>query len=247
MYYDVHECDMSVNIPESLQGVTLWRYMSLEKFLAVIQSRSLHFSRLSEFRDKYEGRCPIAWQGPITDLSQLPDLARARESADAWRQVGVSIPEGKYLKDDKLPDEVYVSCWHKAEQESAAMWSLYSRNSGIAIKTISDQLGNSLRSCERNIELAAVEYIDMTSELMSSRPWTIKRPSFQHEREVRAAIRDPGCQTPGLLVSVDIEVLIDDIHISPESEPWIEDVVKDVVAKYGLHKKVKRSQLYELL
>jgi hypothetical protein len=62
----------------------------------------------------------------------------------------------------------------------------------------------------------------------------------------RAATRDPACQNPGLLISVDIEVLIGEIHISPESDAWIEDVVKDVVAKYGLNKLVKRSKLYEL-
>jgi hypothetical protein len=243
--YDVHWSYMSANVPEALQSVTLWRYMSLEKFLAVIQTRSLYFSRLSEFRDKYEGLCPIAWQGPVTDVSHLPGLTSAAQSDD-WQQIPLNIPDGKLLKDENLPDEMYVSCWHSAHEESAAMWSLYSGNSGIAIKTTSDRLGDSLRSCQRDIELAAVEYMQITPGLLSSRPWTIKRPSFQHEREIRAATRDPACQNPGLLISVDIEVLIGEIHISPESDAWIEDVVKDVVAKYGLNKLVKRSKLYEL-
>ena len=126
------------------------------------------------------------------------------------------------------------------------MWSLYSGNSGIAIETTSNRLADSLRTCERDIELAAVEYMPITPGLLSSRPWTIKRPSFQHEREIRAATRDPACLNSGLLILSDLEVLIDEIHISPESDRWIEDVVRDVVAKYGLKKRVKRSQLYEL-
>ena len=138
---------MSVNVPEAFQRVTLWRYMSLEKLLGIIQTRSLSFSRLSEFRDKYEGLCPIAWQGPVTDLSRLPDLTGISMPADDWQEIILSIPEETLLKDRKLPDEMYVSCWHGAEEESAAMWSLYSSKSGMAIKTTSDQLGDSLRGC----------------------------------------------------------------------------------------------------
>ncbi len=237
---------MSVSLPEPLQGLTLWRYMNLEKFLAIIQTRSLYFTRLSGFRDKYEGLCAIGWQGPLIDLNQLPDLDTTHGRSEEWIDVPIPISEGSFLKDEKLPDEVYVSCWHSAHEESAAMWSIYSGNSGIAIMTTSDLLCASLRSCDKEVELAAVEYKEMTPGLMSGRPWTIKRPSFQHEREIRAAIRDPDCQKSGLLISAEVDVLIGEIHISPESASWIEEVVKDVVAKYGLDKRVKRSRLYEL-
>jgi hypothetical protein len=241
---EVHWSYMSANVPVALQSVTLWRHMSLEKFLAVIQTHSLYFSRLSEFRDKYEGLCPIFWQSPVTDVRQLLDLASTAQPGE-WQPTAISIPDGKHLKDENLTAEMYVSCWHSGSEESAAMWSLYSGNSGIAIETTADRLGDSLRSCEKDIEIAAVEYMQITPGLLSGRPWTIKRPSFQHEREVRAATRDPTCPNPGILISADIEILIGEIHISPESDPWIEDIVRDVVAKYGLKKQVRRSKLYE--
>ena len=78
------------------------------------------------------------------------------------------------------------------------------------------------------------------------KPWLIKRPSFRHEQEVRATIRDADCKKPGLKIFVDTEALIEKIHVSPESEPWIEDVVKDLVARYGFSKSVQRSSLYTL-
>lgn len=39
--YNLHRSDMPVRIPSTLHGLTLWRYMSLEKLLAIIQTHSL--------------------------------------------------------------------------------------------------------------------------------------------------------------------------------------------------------------
>lgn len=238
--------DMSIVFPESLKGLTLWRYMGLEKLLAVLQNRSLYFSQLRSFRDPYEGKAPIAWRGGVTDLNQLPDLITSCGGSPEWQEIMLSIPDGEHLRDEKLPEELYVSCWHSNQDQSAAMWSLYSKANGIAVKTTSDQLADALRDCQARVELAAVEYIEIAPGVFSGSPWLIKRPSFQHEKEIRAAIRDPDCKKAGLLVPVDVETLIEEIYISPESELWIESVVKDVVAKYGLHKKVQRSDLFTL-
>jgi hypothetical protein len=222
---------MPIVLPESLKGVKLWRYMSLQKLLALLQSERLHFSQLKLFRDPYEGSVPIAWRSGV--LGFRPELQ--------------FFPgPGEFLKDTSIGEELYMSCWHSNERESAAMWSLYSTENGIAIQTTCDRLVHAFRSCERNIELAAVQYTDITPELMSGSPWTIKRLSFQHENEVRACIRDPHCKRPGILLPVDVEALIEEVFISPESEAWTEAVVKDVVAKYGLRKPVQRSDLYTL-
>ena len=42
---------MPITVPESLKGLMLWRYMELEKLLALLQSRCLFFSQLKSFRD----------------------------------------------------------------------------------------------------------------------------------------------------------------------------------------------------
>jgi len=47
-------------------------------------------------------------------------------------------------------------------------------------------------------------------------------------------------------VPVDLETLIQEVYISPQSEPWIVCVVKDVIAKYGLDTDVHRSDLWRL-
>ena len=201
---------MPIVLPESLKGLTLWRYMSLEKLLGILQSRSLYFPQLRSFRDPYEGMVPIAWRGGVTDLSQLPDLLGNGGSPE-WQEVKLSIPDGEYLRDENLPAELYVSCWHSNPHESAAMWSLYSRDNGIAIKTTSNRLADALRDCRPRVDFAAVEYADIVPGLMSASPWSVKRPSFQHQNEIRAVIRDPDCKKAGVLVPVNIETLIQEV------------------------------------
>jgi hypothetical protein len=236
---------MPIVFPESLKDLTLWRYMGLEKLLSLLQSRSLYFAQLKSFRDPYEGMVPIAWQGAITDVSQIPDFSASNGSPE-WQQIMLSIPDGQHLKDEKLRTELYVSCWHSNPHESAAMWSLYSKTSGLAIRTTSNRLADALRDCQPRVELAAVQYSDIVPGLLSGNPWSIKRPSFQHEVEIRAVIRDPHGSEEGLLVPVDLEVLIEEVYISPEAESWVASVVKDVIAKYGLGRSVHRSGLWTL-
>jgi hypothetical protein len=233
---------MAIVLPQSLRGVTLWRYMSLQKLLALLQSRSLHFSQLKLLRDPCEGSVPIAWESAV-DVSQ-PDPISGSSRRTEWQEYQFFPGPGEYLKDKRLGDELYVSCWHAHEQQSAAMWSVYSSENGIAVKTTCDLLANAFQSCERNIELAAVQYMESVPGLICGRPWTIKRLPFQDEREVRACVRDPDCKQPGLLVPVDVETLVEEVWVSPESEAWTEAVVKDVVAKYDLRKPVQRSDLY---
>jgi len=87
---------------------------------------------------------PIAWQGAITEVSQLPDLTATERSPD-WQEATLFIPVGQHVRDKKLRDELYVSCWHSNQHESAAMWALYSRTSGIAIRTTAGRFVRALR------------------------------------------------------------------------------------------------------
>jgi hypothetical protein len=83
-------------------GVVLWRYMDLGKFLAMLRGERLYFNRLREFPDPWEGKLVAA-------LAVYPHLDReVLKQLYAWcgRKVG-------------------VSCWHEGCGESVAMWRLY--------------------------------------------------------------------------------------------------------------------------
>jgi hypothetical protein len=201
--------------------------MSLEKLLWLLQQKCLYFAQLKGFRDPYEGAAPIALQWACT-FDDNPVFVQS-------------------LKDEHILDDLYVNCWHSNPDESAAMWSVYSRTSGVAVTTTLSRLQVALGDAPQNIEIAAVQYEAITPGFAAGSPWTIKRPSFAHEREVRAVFRDPECGHAGVGVQVDVAKLIEKIHVSPESDLWVEGVVADVAAKYGVTTTVKRSDLYTLL
>jgi len=217
---------MAIRIHQPIENRTLWRYMSLEKLLWLLQRNSLYFTQLKQFKDPYEGTAPVAlqWAGKVD-------------------QDPVFTP----IKDEHVRDHIYVNCWHSNNDESAAMWSVYSKTSGVAITTTLARLQAALTDAPQEIEIAAVQYEAIAPGFAAGSPWTIKRPSFAHEREVRAVFRDPGCGQVGIGIPVDVAALIEKILVSPEPEfdPWVE-VVADVVAKYGLTVTVKQSDLYIL-
>jgi hypothetical protein len=58
----------------------------------------------------------------------------------------------------------YLSCWHKNEQESAAMWKLYLKSEeGIAVQTTFGRLKSCLEQCSEVIQIGRVQYRDYSS------------------------------------------------------------------------------------
>jgi hypothetical protein len=201
--------------------------MNLEKLLWLLQRKCLYFTQLKQFKDPYEGIASIALQ---------------------WACTFEEDPIFQPIKDEQISEQLYVNCWHTNADESAAMWAVYSTASGVAVTTTLDRLQFALRDASQSIEIATVHYRALTPNFAAGSPWTIKRPSFAHEREVRAVFRDPGCGQAGIGVPVDVAALMEKIYVTPEPRSeWMESVVADVVNKYGFTTAVKRSDLYTLL
>ena len=157
-------------------------------------------------------------------------------------------------------DVIFVNCWHLSDVESAAMWRLYSAwDRGIAIRTTVKGLTSSL-TCAEDIYIGAVKYIDYgsTQEIDRSNifsPYLTKRKSFEYEQEVRAITMNAGPDDAdrlgtsaewietGIYYSVDLDVLVDEVLVAPQSEDWFVDLVQAVVKKYGLDAAVTRSAL----
>ena len=217
---------MPVKIHEPIENDTLWRYMSLEKLLWLLQRKSLYFTQLKKFQDPYEGATPIGMQWACT-VENPPVFIQS-------------------IKDEHILDHLYVNCWHGNPDESAAMWAVYSKTSGVAIATTLGRLQASLTAAPQEIEIATVQYEAISPGFATGTPWRNKRPSFAHEREVRVVFRDPECGQAGIGIPIDLAALVENIYVSPESEPWVESVVADVVTKYGVNAPVKRSDLYTL-
>ena len=86
--------------------------------------------------------------------------------------------------------------------------------------------------------------IDFTKRFSAvNGPYWYKRKSFEYEQEVRAVVKVRKANSSGIEKDIDIEKLIAAIYISPYAPKWFEDVVYDVVKKYGLNKPIFHSEM----
>lgn len=79
-----------------------------------------------------------------------------------------------------------------------------------------------------------------------------KRKEFEYGKEIRLVspihqkTKEKRVKNAGKFVSVDLDILIDEIIVSPSSQQWYVDLVKDVVKSYNLgNKKTYQSKIYE--
>ena len=105
------------NILTPSDEAIIWRYMNLEKLLALLATNTLFLCRLDRLRDPWEGVWPD---------SVVHGLKRSLKLEQVTAFLGAS--EG-------LNTSMFVSCWHEAAHESAALWSQYAAGAGLAMKS----------------------------------------------------------------------------------------------------------------
>jgi len=226
----------------------LWRYMDAGQFLSLLTTSKLHFTRVDQFDDKWEGEAPelnVAAINQAVASGQLPPEA-ATAVMKATRQFKTAI---------------FVNCWHENEDESAAMWKLYgTQSSNIALITTVDRLRQSMAAFpEPKVYCGRVKYIDYrkdhidTSNLFNY--FIHKRRSFSHEQEVRLLVMDLPVKDgtvvfdenrliSGINLDINLEQLIVQILVSPKAPAWYVTAISEVVGKYSISKSlVIRSSL----
>ena len=214
--------------PENLDS-RVYRYLSLEKFLSLLNSSSLYFSSVSELNEPHEAAIP-------------PKEIERR--VQLWGKYH-SHNFGKYVYPG-IMDRFRVNCWTINENESDALWKLYGglNHCSVAIASRYRKLCDLLCS-DNEIYLGCVQYIDSNIDLFKIEsaefdptnlfhPIMHKRCAFEHEREVRLLrwldIGDPLIEA-GFHLDVHLSELIECIYVNPYSEAWVLDVVASTVNK----------------
>lgn len=224
-----------IEIPEN-ENATIWRYMDFTKFVSLLHTRALFFSRTDKLGDPFEGSC-------------------ARKSVKKRAKIFDSRYAGDFFK--LLREFTAVSCWYLSIYESAAMWKLHLKSDeGIAIKSSYRRLRDCLEASGCKAIISKVRYIDYEKEKMPIdflSPFFHKRKSFRHERELRACIQrlpkkgfSERSKRPfenGVYVPVDIGRLINGIYLAPQTPKWLVELVQSVTKKYGLDKEIFPSGL----
>lgn len=230
--------------------------MDLSKFVSLLQERKLYFARADNLGDPFEG---TVGQLNALEVEALPRHRATEPKLASWanmsdhqlREVFSQMSEiRRYQR-----TQIYVSCWHMNEFESAAMWKLYSQsNDSICIQTRYDLLAELLP----NWAFAGqVEYLDYENSCIPGMdtfsPFLRKRKSFEHERELRAVVwAEMGQGTPdsslpfadgGVKIEIDLDRLIEGVYVNATSPEWFSRVVAGLLGTHSVSKTVYRSGL----
>jgi hypothetical protein len=233
----------------------LWKFMDLPKFVSMLKTKSIFFTRADKFNDPFEGakgllknkkRFDEIYLKYLLDISIKLSQDKNRTDKELNEEAQKNL-ENIELQSFERKTKTGVSCWHENQFESEAMWKLYtSLDYGIAIKTTYKKLYDALGN-DPSIDIGRINYINFDetfSHLVD--PFWFKRKSFAHENEVRAIIRQKQeIEGFGKIVTVNLEILIDTIYVSPTAQSWFSELVIDIMEKYDLNKPISESSLNE--
>ena len=220
--------------------------MDFTKFVALISSKSLFFCRADLFVDPFEGSYPKA------NVKLRPYVYKDMEREQLVNATTQMANFAKWVR-----EWTYINCWHANEYEAAAMWDLYDKtNEAVAVVTDYKELKEVL---PEKAYLGLVNYIDYEKEWLpegnSFYPFTYKRKSFAHEKEVRAIIQELPSQgkdiavgknnsSNGVNIDIDISNLIRKVYVSPTAPQWLVELTGEVSRKYEITVPVVKSDLY---
>jgi hypothetical protein len=221
----------------------IWRYLDFAKFVWMLDQRRLSMPHCTLMEDPFEGTTP---QRLIEDLESRAERENNRARLERLRKLAGDFRKG-----------YFVSSWHANDVESEAMWKLFSASTNaVALQTTFARLRDSLPPY---VGVGMVRYIDYRSEALAGADlfqWIMhKRKSFAHEQEVRAVA---SLHTPddiggkeiraqsdefGFYPEIDLEKLIEAVHVHPLAEKWFVELVRRVVERFGISLPVRRSEM----
>lgn len=233
------------------EDLVIWRYMTIEKFKDLLQTRSMYFRRMDRFIDEYEGHLN-AHTKEVLDKMFVNEFSNHEEMAQSLK---VAL---KHIK-----EITFVNCWHIADKESEEMWKEYaSPTSGVVIKTTAKNLMASISETDLGVlHMKKVEYIDTIDQQVDLshllRILNTKQRKFNYENELRTILIyskgdiDPTdgetviMQTPesGLKINVDLNTLIQRVYIHPLASKTDYTLLRAIVMKLT-GKWLRRSRLY---
>ena len=229
-----------------MEDETIWRYMDFTKFVDLLATESLFFCRSDKFNDPFEGSVPTKhYERRLEEIkNEFDDFEHEKKM---FEKIGQEYK--KY---------VFVNCWHRNINESAALWKLYLKsNEGIAINSTRHWLSGSLVDSSHPVWNVPVLYIDYDNDdppvPTSMAPFRYKRKSFEHEKELRAIIyadiynskgeKLEPLSNSGIRVKTNINDLIKSVVVAPTSPDWFFELVENVRDKYSFSFPVTHSEI----
>jgi hypothetical protein len=243
--------------PPHKLDIPIWRYMDLAKFLWMLQENALYFCRAGALGDPYEGhytRVMAESEDTFVKTTFLRDSEGRRVENTLDESTLRYMYKSMLANNIEAKNEFYANCWHVNEDDSQAMWRLYtSHGDAICVKSNYQLLAEEL---PRQCFLWCINYIDYKTAVFNfGNKFSFiihKRKSYEHERELRAVVwtrADPPHQfnlvnsNEGMIVPVTLANLVQEILVSPYAKPPLIEVVQRLVKKFDLGVRVRQSEV----
>jgi hypothetical protein len=234
--------DAACTLPVS--GTKVWRYLAFARFVSILDSSSLWFSRLDMFGDSYEGATSIP--------SFTEAMKRAHEAGEEWAgDPGFTLTLMSALT-NAWQLSTFASCWNAQDGESLALWKIYGTK-GLAIQSSVARLKAVFQTqATPEVRIGQVRYTEDPEgdSIGGSGPcWnaTTKRSIFDYEREIRVILYEtplPGNLSEeeslkritaggfptGHPVRIDLGQLIERVYLAPDSPSWLPSLVRSLLS-----------------
>ena len=218
------------DLPSIDYATTIWRYMSVRKFLSMLKTQSLYFRRADLYSDNKE-----------VTLTLLDEM------------VMHTSRNNEYWKQERRRH--YVSCWIEATSELSYMWEDYSAG-GIAIESSVGRIIQSMLQDENHhVYIAPVKYVDFHDESTQDHltpinvlkiPFT-KSLEYAKENEVRLlyTVSDipNGSEPESYNLPIDISKLIKKVWLHKSISLDDEALVRKELSKLNVDVSIEKSYL----
>jgi hypothetical protein len=222
------------------RGTVLWRYLDAAKLFDFFQNSTLYFARADKFEDKFEG----AFTPSLRD-----------EIGAAYKKKNIDFTYDLFKQ--RMRASVFVNCWHRSSDDSAAMWALYGKSDcAVALTTTVGQLYDALveQNLPQDIAIERVEYIkhwrDPKIDIAPyARVFAYKTKAYEHEKEVRVLLDrslpeyDQDVPEAGISIKISPATLLRSIVIGPAAPEWFGSLIRQSVLRYQITAPVRRSKL----
>jgi hypothetical protein len=208
---------------QPLENARVWRYMTFSKYVRLISTRELHFTRADCLKDPFEG---ARGAGP------LPEHYRPSRSS--------------LYNSNAIRLRSFVNCWHQEHFEVMAMWHMYGNpEESVAIMST---FGRLRRALPPGVMIGSVNYINYRHPPAwfkdGIETMFCKHRAFGFEHELRALIESSRRPRGGLDLRTDLSQLIKNVYLAPASPDWFQSAVASATNQYGLRRDlVRRSAL----
>src|SRR6266851_4428011 len=206
--------------------VTIWRYFTFPKFVSMMATKALWFSKLSILADTLEGMTPELTRPQMKsqhrDMEEwFPDEERKQQ---VRRFVEVNEENGREL--------IVANCWFIGEQESQKMWDDYVRNDeGVAVRSTAECLANSLCLSHECWWMGTMNWVAPGCLNPDGSPQTEKQKS--------GLVYSPDRR--GILVRTRLAVLMKEVRTAPGTSEWHHNLIGLLVRNANIPCPVERS------